>query len=100
MLAHCTEKFQSIHFVSFSSETIAKQQEAMQLDFIDLILSRVHKTSTTFILEFIQHKLNERNKSVSTYSLEVQISTNYQPKPICLKGNYLQLCMTKHGTLA
>jgi len=31
MLAHCIEKFQSIHFVSFSSETIAKQQDAMQL---------------------------------------------------------------------
>jgi len=33
MLAHCTEKFASIQFLSFLSETIAKQQEAMQLSF-------------------------------------------------------------------
>jgi len=30
---HCTEKFQSIHFVGFSSEAIAKQWEAMQSRF-------------------------------------------------------------------
>jgi len=33
MLVHCTENFQSIHFISFSNETFAKQQEAMQLEF-------------------------------------------------------------------
>ena len=33
---------------------ICKLQEAMQLHFINLMLPRVHKTSTTFI-QFIQH---------------------------------------------
>ena len=33
MLEHCTEKFQCIHFVSISSETIAKQQKVMRTQF-------------------------------------------------------------------
>ena len=33
---------------------ICKLQEAMQLHFINLMLPRVHKTSTTF-MKFIQH---------------------------------------------
>jgi len=56
MLAHCSEKYQSIHNVSFSSETIPKPWEAMQVRFHQsyAILSRVHKTSST---TFIQNKL-------------------------------------------
>jgi len=31
MLAHCTQKFRSIHFLSFLSATITKQQEAASI---------------------------------------------------------------------
>jgi len=61
MLAHCTEKFRSIHFVSFSSETIAKQQEAMRLRFHQFYAIKgtqnFHKVDESAFIQFIQHGL-------------------------------------------
>ena len=57
MWAHCTEKILSIHFLSFSSETIAKQQETMPLRFHQsyAVKGTVHK-SFIFYIQFIKHK--------------------------------------------
>jgi len=80
MLAHCTDNF-SVCFVSFSSETIAKQQEAMQLRFHQSYAIKGAQNFHCF------HRTQIKMKGISpviTYSLVVQTSTNYQPKPVCL----------------
>jgi len=140
MLAQCTGKFQSIHFLSFSSETITKQQEA-KLQFHqsyggikrtqkfhyfhptpikikgisrpvatgafrssvlpNCVVSRkicckhiIKQKSCPLKNVFYPTKLLNLTTGleislISTYSLVVQISTNYQLKSICLKGNYI-----------
>jgi len=57
------------------------------------MLSSVHKTSTTRIRP-TQIKM-KRISPVSTYSLVVRTSPKYQPKPICLKGNYIVVVYDK-----
>ena len=38
---------------------------------------------------------NKMNSPISTHSLVVQTSTNYQPKSICLKKNYVAAMYNK-----
>jgi len=82
MLAHCTEKFQSI-LLAFQVKPFAKQHEAMQLWF-----HQSHAIKGTQNFHYFHPLCPIQISPISSYSLVVQASTNYQPKPICLKRNY------------
>jgi len=93
MLVHCTENFQSIHFISFSNETFAKQQEAMQLEF--------HQSYTIKGTQNFHYFHPTQMKGMGPISIHFatpQLIVN--PNPFVWKEIMLQLCMTKHGALA
>jgi len=88
MLAHRPGKFQSI-LLAFQVKLFAKHHKAMQLRFHQSYAAKgkqnfhyFHPTPPTKI------KMEEVS-SASTYSLVVQTSTNYHPKYIYFKGNYV-----------
>jgi len=88
MLAHCTETFQSI-LLTFQVKLLTKQQEAIQLQFHQ---SYVIKGTQNLHYFHPTRPTQIKMKGiclVSTYSLVMQTSSNYQLKPTCLKGNYV-----------
>jgi len=64
----------------------AKQQEAMQVRFHQSFT--IKGTQNFHYINPIRPASNERNK-FRYHFLVVQTSTNYEPKPLCLKGNYV-----------
>ena len=93
MLVHCTENFRSIDLISFLNETFAKQQEAMQLEFRQ---SYTIKGIQNF--HYFHPTQMKRMGPIWIHFVTPQLIVN--PNPFVWKEIMLQLCMTKHVTLA
>jgi len=74
--------------LAFQVKLLAKQQEAMQLRFHQSYAIKGTQNFHYFHPICPTQIKMTGISPVSTYSLVVQTSTNYQPKPICFKGNY------------